>query len=561
MAAAVGYLGNMTRDHTPYRNYAAALQPRLFRTTLTALSLFGFVLAGSSVAAGDALSAAESKALAASADRSGAWLNFALADLLDDQATKILLPTKDAELYRAAFEAQAARQWDAANQAMVHIGDKRLLGHLLAQRYLGAGYSSTYAELKGWLDKYGTLSEADSIHALALKRRPRSERGGLYTPQASNGVRGGLAAAAVMGSGDFRTWRNGLDAWKRQDYAAALHQFGALARDENANPWDKSAGAFWAARCLTRLERPSEVTPWLKRAAAYPRTFYGLLATRQLGTETELNWAMPELHGEHLVALSKLEAGHRALALLQIGQIDLAEDELRTIHPRGDRKLEQALVALASTVNLPGLAMRLGAAIPDSNGALYDAALYPMPHWQPEDGYTVDRALIFALVRQESQFNNEARSHAGATGLMQLMPRTASYVAGRPFNRSNVAELNDPELNLTIGQKYVEYLLQQGSINNNLFYLLAAYNSGPTMVRQWQRQLEYGDDPLLFIETITASETRDFIERVLANYWIYKLQMDRETPSLDAVAAGNWPMYEAPADENVLRVADSTSLN
>jgi len=362
-----------------------------------------------------------------------------------------------------------------------------------------------------------------------------------------------------MGSGNYQAWRDGLEAWKQRDYALAFDQFKQLARNDDANPWDQTAGAFWAARCLVRMGRPSEVSQWLKRAAAHPRTFYGLLASRQLGIDTNLNWSVPDLKGEHLLAISAKPAGNRALALIQIGQMDTAEDELRSIHPRRDATLEQALIAITSAASLPGLAMRLGTAIPGPNGALYDAALYPVPRWEPENGFRVDRALIFALVRQESQFNTEARSRAGATGLMQLMPRTASYVAGRTFDRTSLAELHDPELNLTLGQKYVEYLLQQGSINNNLFYLLAAYNSGPGMVRQWQRSLNYGNDPLLFIETVTANETRDFIERVLANYWIYQLQMGHDPSSLEAVAAGNWPMYEAPEGTDLVRVADSSS--
>jgi soluble lytic murein transglycosylase len=219
--------------------------------------------------------------------------------------------------------------------------------------------------------------------------------------------------------------------------------------------------------------------------------------------------------------------------------------------------METALIALASATRLPGLSLRLGAAITSANGKLYDAALYPLPRWEPDNGYEVDKALIYALVRQESQFNTAARSPAGAAGLMQLMPRTASYMTGRDFSQNNDTALNDPELNLTIGQKYVQHLLGQENIDNNLFFMLAAYNGGPTQARQWQRELEYGDDPLLFIETVTASETRNFIERVLANYWIYRQQLGAKTPSLEAVAAGQWPIYAPPHRLDVVRVANN----
>jgi soluble lytic murein transglycosylase-like protein len=525
--------------------------------------LLAFVLAGSRVAFGEedvattnTAEAAAEVSVNATSQQEGAWLDFALTDLLASAEPGALLSEADAEAYRTIFTAQAAGDMDKADGAIASLTDKRLMGHILYQRYLHpTAYRASYTELKGWLDSYADLPEAKRVHALALKRRPARGAAGLDSPSSGRGVSGGLMAAAVVGSTNSQLWETGLSAWKARDYRAALASFQTLARSERASPWDQAAGAFWTARCLTRLGQPAEVSSWLRRAAAHPRTFYGLIANRQLGTEASLNWDVPPLATEHLIAVNSTKAGHRALALLQIGQLDLAEAELRSIHPRGNDTLEQALVAIAATASLPNLALHVGTAIPTAEGALYDAALYPVPRWEPAGGYRVDRALIFALVRQESKFDSDAKSHAGATGLMQLMPATAGYMAGRNFSRTNLTELHDPELNLTLGQRYVEYLLQQDGIDGNLFYLLAAYNGGPGQVQRWKRAASASNDPLLFIESIPAAETRNFIERVLANYWIYQLQLGQPTPSLDAVAAGEWPMY-APADDEVLRVAD-----
>lgn len=541
-----------------------ASSSRWFRSTLTAAALLGFALAGSEVAAQDEPLPQEPSVLAnpaaaqARSDRQGAFLALALESLVSE-GTHILLSSEDVTRYRSIFEAQSRSDWGAADKALAALKDDRLVGHVLSQRYLKPNaYRAGYDELKTWLSRYSDLPEANRIHALALRHKPTGDR--LAEPVAERGLLGGLPAAATMSSGNYAAWRAGLAAWKDRNYQQALSSFEHLARDEAASPWDQAAGAFWAARCLTRLGRPAEVTPLLTRAALHSRTFYGLLASRQLGIENSLNWDTPELTSAHLTALDGRPSGHRALALLQIGQFDLAEAELATLHPEGNDYLEEALVAVAAAGKLPNLALRVGTSVSAPTGDLYDAALYPMPRWQPEGGFQVDRALIFALVRQESRFEPDAVSHVGATGLMQLMPATASFISGRYFDQKNIGDLNDPELNLTLGQRYVAHLIDQPELENNLFYLLAAYNSGPTQVARWRRDMGVTNDPLLFIELIPAEETRDFVERVLANFWIYSLQMDKATPSLDATAAGDWPLY-SPPEEQIVRVANLQTLN
>src|SRR5690606_866962 len=88
-------------------------------------------------------------------------------------------------------------------------------------------------------------------------------------------------------------------------------------------------------------------------------------------------------------------------------------------------------------------------------------------------------------------------------------------------------------------------LLAESHIQGDLLLLAAAWNGGPGNLNKWRKRTEYTDDPLYFIETIPARETRQFVERVLANLWIYRDRLGQEKPSLDALAAGEWPVYKA----------------
>lgn len=136
-------------------------------------------------------------------------------------------------------------------------------------------------------------------------------------------------------------------------------------------------------------------------------------------------------------------------------------------------------------------------------------------------------------------------SSAGARGVMQLMPATARFVARRTgIGEGSVGELVQPESNMALGQRYIEMLLADGNVGSDLFRLTAAWNGGPGNLGRWTRDGTAMQDSLLFIESIPLSETRDFIERVLANLWIYRNRLGQQSPSLDALAAGNWPGYD-----------------
>jgi soluble lytic murein transglycosylase-like protein len=151
-------------------------------------------------------------------------------------------------------------------------------------------------------------------------------------------------------------------------------------------------------------------------------------------------------------------------------------------------------------------------------------------------------------MRQESRFESRLVSRAGATGLMQIMPETANdMVLGGDYAGNDRRRLFDPAWNLGLGQRYLASLLGQTQIGGNLFLAAAAYNAGPANLTRWRKELEDVTDPLLFIESIPMRETRDYVHKVLVNYWVYQMRLGRTPETLDAVATGSWPVY-LPAD-------------
>lgn len=357
-----------------------------------------------------------------------------------------------------------------------------------------------------------------------------------------------MASAAVEKSSVFvptAHWIGGLAAWRTGQRESATVHFEALALAKGVTDWYRAAGAYWAARANLVARNPENVNRWLLIAAVHPRTLYGLLARKSLGFPVVFEWRDPPLTESDLDLLVALPRGARALALIQSGERDRANAELRRVHPAGPDEA-RALAAIAVQARLPLLALKIGASLEAVSGERFDSAVYPIPAWEPADGFKVDRALIYAFIRQESRFSTRATSRVGARGLMQLMPATASFIAGDRSLRSSARHrLYEPSFNMMLGQKYIEHLLVHKEVEGDLARLVAAYNGGPGNLGKWRRQTRFADDPLLFIESLPARETRDFIERVLTNLWIYRHQLGQGTPSLDAIAAGEWPSYIA----------------
>jgi soluble lytic murein transglycosylase-like protein len=129
---------------------------------------------------------------------------------------------------------------------------------------------------------------------------------------------------------------------------------------------------------------------------------------------------------------------------------------------------------------------------------------------------------------------------------MQVMPATAQYIAARAdLEHPQGNALFEPETSILFGQAYLEHLLQRPSIGDNLIYLAVAYNAGPGRVLLWRQTLATDDDPLLFLESIPMREPRMYVKKVLTNLWNYRARLGQAQPSLEALAKGRWPTYQA----------------
>ncbi|MBS0546603.1 MAG: lytic transglycosylase domain-containing protein [Proteobacteria bacterium] len=342
-------------------------------------------------------------------------------------------------------------------------------------------------------------------------------------------------------------WSAGLAAFTSGNMPEAVRRFELVAdaAPDQASSWTLSAGAFWAARANLLAGNPQKFAPYLKRAALFNRTFYGLVAQKVLGMRIEPDWNVPPVDSAKASLLANDRAGHRALALLQLGAATAAERELFSASLDADPQYIEAILALANKAAMPTLSIKVGNAAWDQRHRIkgYDGAMYPLPAWQPLNGFSLDKALVLSFMRQESAFNPKARSYVGAMGLMQLMPSTARLVTAKYAPETAGANPYDPAANISLGQAYLTTLLE--SVDGNLVRAAAGYNGGPGNVMRWDNTLNASQDPLLYVASIPLNETRDYVQRVLANYWLYEIRLGQATPSLDQIAAHEWPRYAA----------------
>jgi soluble lytic murein transglycosylase-like protein len=338
----------------------------------------------------------------------------------------------------------------------------------------------------------------------------------------------------------YSDWVAGLAAYRLHQFGRAGAHFELMTQASGLPSYTFAAAAFWAARSYQRAGDAHRVVPLYAKAASEPDTFYGMVAGHVLGQDKKQNLVEPSPDPGAFAALMRNPPAHRAVALRQIGEDRYVGEELQRAYAVLDGDDAVALAALARAYG--AAAVELKAAKVAARRGIHLTSLYPVPSFAPRDGYKVDTALMLAFARQESGFDGDAVSRAGARGVMQVMPSTAAVIEGnKELAGRHKTKLDEPEYNMALGQRYMRDLLERQ--NGNLFLLAAAYNGGPGNVSRWLALREGNDDALLFVESVPLSETRRYIKQVMLNLWMYAHRFGKDDQTLEAVAAGQWPIH------------------
>jgi len=305
-------------------------------------------------------------------------------------------------------------------------------------------------------------------------------------------------------------------------------------------PISRARGAYWMGRAAEAAGRQSDAMAYFTKASLHATTFYGQLAIARISTNGQpliqlSNDPVPTsvetsaLANNDMVRAFELlnEAGEKALARSFMIELAKTLPDAATLAALADLMVERGH---------PNLSVRV-AKVAAGRGILLAERSYPtevLPNYR-QVGTPVERAFVYGLSRQESEFDPDVVSHAGARGLMQLMPRTARAVArgiGVPYRRSRLT--SDPGYNAMLGSAHLGDLLDDFA--GSYIMTIAAYNAGAHRVSQWIEA--YGDprspavDPIDWMENIPFTETRNYVQRVMENIQVYRARLANQTASL-----------------------------
>jgi len=319
-------------------------------------------------------------------------------------------------------------------------------------------------------------------------------------------------------------WLGGQRAFSslRDGSAAAplFYRYGAAAR----TPQTKSKGFYWAGEAASYAGDAAGARRYYEMAAAYPEYFYGQLALERLGRPIPALAAASAVQptAEQRAAFSASPLAQAVVALTSSGSSWQTKRKFYVqLANQAQTEADLLLVSqLASDLGLPELAVVVGRVAPEKGFASFTPVGFPIVPTPAGANWT----MVHAIARQESEFDDYRVSHAGAAGLMQLMPGTAREQAGKigiAYMSANL--MSDSQYNLRLGNSYFQRMYNSyGSYP----LAVAAYNAGPGNVNKWLRQ---NGDPrnggirwIDWIEAIPIFETRNYVQRVLENAVVYE---------------------------------------
>jgi len=302
--------------------------------------------------------------------------------------------------------------------------------------------------------------------------------------------------------------------------APLFYRYGAAAR----TPGTRSKGFYWAGRALAEAGDREGANSYFEMAAQYHDHFYGMLSLERLGR------SIPNLDGAPAARPSREERDAFMARPITKAVREVARDFdwrttvrfFREISDQAETEAEHVLVAdLAAEIGRRDLAVILGQNAHTDGYGEFHTISFPLIPSPPGSNWT----MVHAITRQESQFAQNAISHAGARGLMQLMPGTAKEQAGKmglSYNPSSL--IGDPQYNIRLGDGYFARMMDYYGGSYPL--AVGAYNAGPGNVNKWLRSngdpRNGGIDWVTWIERIPIYETKNYIQKVLENAVMYE---------------------------------------
>ena len=299
-------------------------------------------------------------------------------------------------------------------------------------------------------------------------------------------------------------------------------------------PISTSRGAYWLAKTYQKLGKQEIAKQWFEKAANFLTTYYGQLAFMELNPNKtfELSKDM-EISKDYRDYFFKKELVKTIYLLDELNEDKYTKHILRHLANDNIENGSEILAAeLATNIDRFDFAIQI-AKIASYEKRFHNTYNYPIistPKYI--NGRKIpDTAFILSIIRQESEFDLSANSHAGAKGLMQLMPYTAKVVAKQaklPYSKSRLTK--DAEYNINLGSHYIAGLILE--YDGAYPFAIAAYNAGPKRVRYWKKinknpqknQINYVD----WIELIKFKETRNYVQRVLENYNVYRYILEQK---------------------------------
>lgn len=357
-------------------------------------------------------------------------------------------------------------------------------------------------------------------HMAALRLMPEADdwyrRGGEHVGVGPDAVRADEVlewqSRAALRAGDWQTVK------------AAIDRMPASLR---ADPtW-----VYWYGRALKAEGRPAEAQDHFSRIASQ-FNFYGKLAAEELGIPIVLPPRAPAPTAEDLAPMAANPGFARAQKFYELGlRVEGHREWNWQLRGMSDREL---LAAAEYARSLSLLDRMINTS--DRTRSEFDfTQRFPSPFRDAMVQYSaplgLDETWVYGLIRQESRFIMDARSHVGAAGLMQLMPATARYVA-RKMNVADFspARVNERDMNIQLGTGYLKLVLDD--LDGNTVLATAAYNAGPGRPRAWRSSLVRPVEGAIFAETIPFNETRDYVKKVMSNTVYYAALFENKAQSL-----------------------------